>query len=143
MGQQSSGRIEGREMGGQPSNLFAGSTLYLDGADHHHSLDENLESIKRLFPLRDGYFGTKSKKRVRHIRAVNPEKKAMAFFKMLAYGGVGDILGPGKYRARMAGGDIVVLRIHSHSDGSPAIDLTIVSCSSIKNQKIHFIKREK
>lgn len=128
-------------------------TGYKGGADHYHSISENLPPLKEKYSYNDGYFGdkgnNKKNNKVRHIESSNPSRTAKDFYDSLTHGGkeepiydkrTGERIGK---KTTLADGSIVSWREVSSSDGSPAVDINIEYSSDsggIKQQKIHFVK---
>ncbi len=124
---------------------------YKGGADHYHSIGENVSGLSKDYPLSNGYFGTKGDSKdnsIRHIESSDPAATAKDFYDKAAHGGKeedildknGNIKGA---TTKMADGTIITWREVSSSDGSPAVDINIKhsdDSSGLKGQKIHFVK---
>ncbi len=124
---------------------------YKGGADHYHSIGENVSSLSKDYPLSNGFFGVKGNSNdnsIRHIVSSDPATTAKDFYDKAAHGGIeedildknGNIKGA---TTKMADGMVITWREVSSSDGSPAIDINIKyssNSSGIKGQKIHFVK---
>lgn len=124
---------------------------YKGGADHYHSLSENLPSLTEHYSLSNGYFGSKGNSNdnsIRHISSEDPSATAQSFYDSIAHGGYeryiydknGNVKGA---VTKLSDGTMITWRETSSSDGSPAIDINIDgsnSSSGIKTQKIHFVK---
>ena len=129
-------------------------TYYKGGASHYHSISENVSSLKRKYPYKDGYFGKKgdssTNAKVRHIESNDPQTTARASYDKAAYGGIeepiynkrtGDKIG---MKTTLADGSVITWRNVSSSDRSPAVDINISrsqDSGGVKEQKIHFVKR--
>ena len=113
---------------------------------HHHSIRENLSSLKNEYEFKDGYFGEQGEGRsfVRNIRSSDPEKTAKDFYDKAAHGGIEKEMSNGKgLYTKMKDGSIISYRNVSSSDGSPAVEINIRQSTDhgdIKYQKIHFVK---
>lgn len=127
-------------------------TSYKGGADHYHSISENIPALKGEYPYHDGYFGTKgdssTNSRIRHIQSPNPKETAKEFYDKLTHGGVEEPIYDKKTgieigkKTYLSDGSIISWRNVSHSDGTPAVDINIERSSDsggIKQQRIHFV----
>ena len=121
-------------------------TGFKGGASYHHTISENLTSLKKSYVFTDGYFGDKGEGRsfTRNIASENPSETAKDFFDKAAYGGLVQHMSNGKGKlVKMKDGSIVSHREISTSDGSPAVEINITrseGSGGIKKQKIHFVK---
>lgn len=127
--------------------------VYKGGADHYHSISENISSVASDYNLHDGLFGDRGKgssRKIRNISSDNPAVTAKDFYDKIAYGGIEQQLfkkdgSPNGWTTRMADGSIINWRpVSSSSDQSPAIDIfveTKATNGAITTQKIHFVKR--
>lgn len=116
---------------------------------NHHSISENLDTLKNDYGFHDGYFGNKSSSNPqrdrRNIVSDNPIETAKDFYDKIANGGIEKELDNGKgFMASMSDGTIITWRpISSSKDKSPAVDINIIFSKDhggIKQQKIHFVK---
>ena len=111
------------------------------------SFGDNKNELERKFPKTDGLFGTKgnsSKDSVRHINCKNPQKAAEEFYRAASKGGTETHIDGGKgMKSVMKDYVIVIHRVTSSSDGSPAIDINPKQSGVVKAQKIHFVKKGK
>lgn len=116
---------------------------------HHHSISENLDTLKNDYGFHDGYFGNQSSSNPqsdrRNIISDDPMKTAKDFYDKIAHGGVEKELDNGKgFMASMSDGTIITWRpVSSSKDKSPAVDINIIFSKDhggIKQQKIHFVK---
>lgn len=117
---------------------------------HHHSISENIVSLKSDYEFHNGYFGDKgisSYDSTRNIKTDRPLQESKNFYDKIAYGGIESELPNGKgYMTEMSDGSIITYREYESSDGSPVVDINIKysnDSSTIKQQKIHFVKRGK
>lgn len=119
------------------------------GGGYHSKADEqflsNLQKLERRFGTKsDGRFGKNAPRgSVRRIASPDPEGTAREFFQIASKGAQSiERKGQGFFKAKFADESIVVLRISSKSDGSPAINFRPSSGASrtLKSHKIHFIK---
>ncbi len=119
---------------------------YKGDTGHHHSITENLPSLKQSYDYHNGYFGEKSQgsARVRNIISDDPVKTAVDFYDKAAHGGIEHQMDNGKgVYTKMKDGSILSYREVSSSDGSPAVEINIKKSTDhgdIKYQKIHFVK---
>lgn len=102
--------------------------------------------MAREFPVtKDGYFGRKSRHRVRAIDCVNVVKTAERFYSLISRGGSHEEFPNNKgitvHRATLADGTVIVYRQITSSKGSPAVEININKPGWIKTQKIHFVER--
>ena len=126
---------------------------YKGGADHYHSISENIPIVIKDYPLFNGLFGELGEGRslaIRNIKSDDPQATAKDFYDKLGHGGIesklyykdGSVKG---LRVKMADGSVLNWRpVSSSPDKSPAVDIsveTIDNHGNIVTQKIHFIKR--
>ena len=116
------------------------------------SINSNIKAIKKRFGFNNsGYIAQKSKTNEKSNRreffSKDPIDSAKRLFRSLGRGGVqspirdkdGVIKG---WKRTMLGGDVITYRPRKSSDGSAVIDITISHSKVVKNQKIHFYKKE-
>ena len=117
------------------------------GVGLHHSLNDNLPDVTRRFPLAPcGKFGERGRNNARVIKSSAPVGTAYEFFNRISAGYVKITAIP--YRdggkkgcvATLKDGTKITIRKKSSSDGSPAVDINIVSPGRVKPHKIHFVK---
>lgn len=119
---------------------------YKGDTGHHHSITENLSSLKSDYKYQNGYFGDPGQGRsfVRNIKSSDPAKSAKDFYDKAAHGGIEKQMSNGKgVYTKMKDGSILSYRAVSTSDGSPAVEINIKQSNDhgeIKYQKIHFVK---
>ena len=119
---------------------------YKGDTGHHHSIKENLPSLKSEYKYQNGYFGDPGQGRdfVRNIKSDDPVKTAHDFYDKAAHGGIEKEMSNGKgVYTKMKDGSILSYREVSSSDGSPAVEINIKQSTDhgdIKYQKIHFVK---
>jgi len=126
---------------------------YKGGADHYHSVSENIPTVKRDYPLKNGYFGIPGQSRsndIRNIVSDNPSETAKDFYDKIAHGGIEKPLqkkdgSPNGWETTMSDGTIINWRpVSSSKDKSPAVDIFIskkAANGEVKTQKIHFVGR--
>ena len=124
---------------------------YKGGAEHYHSIGENLANLRRNYDYEGGYFGEQSPghdvdKRI--IASNDPLATARDFYDTGAYGGIERELDNGKgVRTDMADGTTFTFRKVSGSpDRSPAVNISIrksTDTGSVETQKIHFVLGDK
>jgi hypothetical protein len=107
---------------------------------------DNVPNLISRFKLNNnGYFGTKGKggKGTRNLDSNNPAKTAAEFSAIAskAYVSARPIPGKGTIYRMRDGGYIIYRRISS-SDGSPVVELSVNNVAGIRNQKIHFTRRQ-
>ncbi len=115
---------------------------------HHHTIAENINSLKSNYGFNNGYFGEQGQSRhisTRNIKSDNPIKDSKDFYDKITHGGIENKLPNGKgYMTEMSDGSIITYREYKSSDGSPVVDINIKYSKDnggIKQQKIHFVKR--
>lgn len=118
------------------------------GRGNKHSLNDNLADVTRRFPLVPcGKFGEQGRG-ARIIRSSAPIGTAYEFFNRITAGYVKIMTIP--YRdggkkgcvATLKDGTKITFRKKSASDGSPAVDINIVSPGRVKPRKIHFVRED-
>ncbi|MBQ6479539.1 MAG: hypothetical protein IJI45_00345 [Anaerolineaceae bacterium] len=124
---------------------------YKGGADHYHSISENISRVTETYPLHDGLFGDRGhggSRTIRNIASNDPAATAKDFYDKIAHGGIEKDLfkkdgSPNGKETKMADGSIINWRPVSSSDQSPAVDIFVSTKGAngrIVTQKIHFIK---
>ena len=125
---------------------------YKGGADHYHSVSENIPTVTKDYPLTNGLFGERGKGKsstIRNIKSDDPRATAKDFYDKLGHGGIESKLyykdGSEKgLQVKMADGTVLNWRpVSSSSDKSPAVDITVETNDdhgNIVTQKIHFVK---
>jgi hypothetical protein len=117
------------------------------------NINSNTAAVRKEFGLtQNGYIAQKSKTNGKTSRRVyystDPLSSAKKLFSTIGKGGVqstlkgkdGEVYG---WTRTMKGGDIITYRARKSSDGSSVIDIYIHnSHTGIRNQKIHFYKKE-
>ena len=108
------------------------------------TIDDNVDKMKKDYPLTSsGYFGEKGKN-VRVIKTDTPESTSTDFYKRLGNGGKSEPLSNGKgTRTILPDGSIIVHRLITSTPGSPAVDIKVIGKSKVRSQKVHFIKEDK
>lgn len=146
MGSGSSGYGIGAGGGGgtprsdSPSGAADGG--FKGGADHHHSIGENLDDVKSHYPYEDGYFGDEAgEPEKRHLYSDDPIATAHDFYDRAGYGGIEEPLPNGKgVRSTLADGTVITMREVSESDGTPVVEISIrrsTDSGGVEKQKIH------
>ena len=121
-------------------------TGYKGNADYHHSISENVGTLKENYKFSNGYFGDPGQGRTftRNVASDDPAAAAKDFFDKAAYGGIVSQMKNGKGETvKMKDGTIISYREVSKSDGTPAVEINISNSNDpagIKKQKIHFVK---
>ena len=119
---------------------------YKGDTGHHHSITENLSSLRADYKYNNGYFGNPGHGRgyVREIESDEPAATAKDFYDKAAHGGIEKEMSNGKgVYTKMKDGTILSYREVSSSDGSPAVEINIRQSNDhgdINDQKIHFTK---
>ena len=106
---------------------------YKGGADHYHSISENISHVTETYPLQDGFFGVRGKggsRAIRNIASKDPAATAKDFYDKIAHGGREKPLfkkdgSPNGWETKMADGSIINWRPTSSSDKSPAVDIFV------------------
>lgn len=122
------------------------------GRGEKHSLVDNLPNVEKRFALTvDGFFGKPSERKNSKSRIVEspaPVETAYDFFNRLTKGY--DIIRVVPQRNKKAKMSIAYMKDKSHvairktssSDGSPVVEIWVSSPGRVKDQKIHFVKKE-
>ena len=120
------------------SNKEEAKDLYDDDIS---SADRNAEYVKEKYGLNEnGYFAEKGKN-CRVYKSDDPIRDSIDFYQKFGRGGETKNLSNGKGTiTTLDDGTIIVHRIITSTEGSPAVSINIKSPCSIKTQKIHFIK---
>lgn len=126
--------------GGGGGGMFSGTK-----GNSVTSFSDNLPNLTSKYPLTStGYFGVKGQSgdsSIRNICSSNPRHDAKTFYSVASKGGQESPLPNGKgVMSKMSGGTRIVYRPISSSDGSPAVEITIIGPGNAKTQKIHFVK---
>ena len=105
------------------------------------NVDDNAEAMKDFYPLTaNGYFGEKGKN-TRVIKTPTPEATSVDFYQRLGEGGRTEMLSNGKgTKTILDDGTIIVHRLVTTTPNSPAVDIKVIHSSTVKKQKVHFIK---
>lgn len=114
-----------------------------------HSLMDNVHAMSDFYPLREGFFGKRSKRGnvARLIASTDPLRTAHDFYNRITQGLKSTPLPNGKgERATTPDGYTISIReVSSSPDHSPAIDIHIRKSTQpgeVKEQKIHFVKED-
>lgn len=108
------------------------------------TVEHNAQKMKKKYPLnKDGFFGEKGRNK-RVIYSKNQKTEAKRFYSKVSKGGKEESLSNGHgVRKIMKDGGVVSYREKTSTIDSPAVDLNKLKSGKVKNQKIHFIKKEK
>lgn len=99
----------------------------------------NAEALRAEFGYPNGLnWRLRKGKRLATIKADDPIATATMFASIASQGFVSEITNDKGYRRKLADGTIVVLRVVTSSEGSPAVDLNIADEEHVR--KIHFVK---
>ncbi len=107
------------------------------------TVDCNAHKNRKKYPTtKGGYFGVTGDNR-RVIYSKNQYKESEQFYSKMGKGGVEEPLpnGHGKKKIMKDGG-VVAYREETSTKGSPAVDFGKMK-GRVKNQRVHFIKKEK
>ncbi|MBQ8375273.1 MAG: hypothetical protein IJX98_06870 [Clostridia bacterium] len=106
------------------------------------TVEYNAQKMKKRYPLNEyGYFGESGDNK-RVIYAKNHERESRRFYSQVSKGGEEIPLDNGRgVKKIMRDGGVVVYRKKTKTPNSPAVDLGGMK-GKVKNQRIHFIKRE-
>ena len=76
-----------------------GTSIYKGGTTKHHSISDNIGSLKSNYKYSKGYFGDKGQGRdfTRNISSSNPVKTAKEFYDTASKGGIETTYAKGKY----------------------------------------------
>ena len=107
------------------------------------TVDYNAEKMSSKYPVNEnGKFGEKGDNS-RVIYAKNNIKESRKFYKKVSKGGVEQPLPKGNgVKKIMKDGGVVTHREKTSTPNSPAVDLNGLKGEKVKNQKIHFEKKE-
>ena len=88
-----------------------GTSIYKGGTTKHHSISDNIGSLKSNYKYSKGYFGDKGQGRdfTRNISSNNPVKTAKEFYDTASKGGIETTYGKGKY-TKLSDGTIMSYR---------------------------------
>ena len=108
------------------------------------SLESNAKAMASHYSYTlNGYFGQKGKN-CRIISSIDPINTSIDFYKKIGKGGTTTDLPNGKgTKTTLNDGTVIVHRIITSTKGSPAVEITVSGTPKIKNQKIHFVLKEK
>lgn len=120
-------------------------TIYKGNAAFYRSIGQNVLITASKYKYKNGLFGDNSKHgndRTRNIVSSDNVATAKDFYNKIAVGGIEQIVNSNMRITRMADGTVITMRIKSHSDGTPVVDINIKSSThtgGVKGQKIHFV----
>ena len=135
-------------MGQGYSGAYRGTTgADNEPADPTSSIAENARRMSAQFPIsRNGYFGIRDHKQIRVISCIDPIETSHVFFQRLTHGATHEIAtnnrGMEYQRATFADGSIVTYRVVTSTPDSPAVQISVTRAGPIRNQKIHFTRKE-
>jgi hypothetical protein len=124
-------------------------TGYKGGSQSYRSIGQNLLITSSKYSFKNGYFGENSihgSKDRRNIKSDENINTAHDFYNKIAFGGKENIVNSNMRITRMHDGTVITMRIKSHSDGTPVVDINIKNSTyagGIKSQKIHFTQEDK
>lgn len=124
-------------------------TYYKGYSTQYRSIGQNIMVVSQQYEFRGGYFGNNSphgNNSTRNIPSTDNLKTSKDFYDKIAYGGRERIINDNLRITRMHDGTVITIRVVSHSDGTPVVDINIKSSKhtgGIKTQKIHFIQEDK
>ena len=107
------------------------------------TVDYNAEKMSRKYPVNEnGYFGEQGiNKRI--IQSKNQVKESKKFYEKVSKGGAEEPLPKGNgVKKIMKDGGVVTHREKTSTPNSPAVDFGKMN-GKVKNQRIHFIKKER
>ncbi|MBE5807247.1 MAG: hypothetical protein E7317_02780 [Clostridiales bacterium] len=122
-------------------------TGYKGGSQIYRSIGQNILPTSAKFHYLNGRFGVNSPHgdlSTRQIVSKDNLATAREFYDTIAYGGIEQQHGSNMWITHMADGSIITMRLVSHSDGTPVVDINIrdsTHTGGVKNQKIHFVQR--
>lgn len=105
-------------------------------------IEVNSKTLIEKYGMSNGYFG-KAGKNVRVIESKDNYATAESFYNTISSGGCEYKLKNGHgVMTILPDGTRIVYRVVTKTQGSPAVEISISSSPKIKDQKIHFIKKE-
>ena len=107
------------------------------------TVDYNAQKMQKKYPTtKGGYFGVKGDNQ-RIIYAKNQYKESKQFYSKMSKGGAQEPLPNGHGEKKiMKDGGVVAYREKTSTPNSPAVDFGKMK-GRVKNQRVHFIKKEK
>ena len=121
-------------------------TGYKGNSKYYRSIGQNVLLAGSKYGYANGRFGENSvhgSNSTRNIFAADNLAAAKDFYDKIAFGGIEQTVDSNMKITRMADGTVVTMRVVSHSDGTPVVDINIKNSThsgGVKNQKIHFVK---
>lgn len=118
------------------------------GSKYYRSIGQNILITSSKYPYENGRFGVNSPhtgNKTRNIFSEDNIATARDFYDKISFGGIIKTYEKNIIVTYMADGSIISLRLTSHSDGTPVVDINITGSShtgGIKKQKIHFLKED-
>lgn len=123
-------------------------TGYKGGASFYRSIGQNVMAVSNIYSFQNGYFGENSihgGNDTRNIKSADNLKTAKDFYNKIAFGGKEQVINSNMRITRMHDGTVITMRVVSHSDGTPVVDVNIKKSThtgGVKKQKIHFVQEE-
>ena len=123
-------------------------TGYKGNSNIYRSIGQNVLITSNSYNYRGGFFGDNSKhggKSTRNISSEDNLKTANDFYSKIAYGGIEKVVNNNLRITRMNDGTVITMRVISHSDGTPVVDVNIKNSThtgGVKTQKIHFVQED-
>lgn len=123
-------------------------TTYKGNSVYFRSVGQNVMVTSKIYGFSHGFFGENSKHgndRTRNIFSSDNLAAAKDFYDKIAFGGKEHIVNDNMRITRMADGTVITMRVVSHSDGTPVVDINVKPSKhtgGVKSQKIHFVQEE-
>lgn len=121
-------------------------TGYKGNSKYYRSIGQNIAITGAKYGYSGGRFGDNSphgSNATRNITSPDNLATAKDFYDKIAFGGKEQKVNDNMRITRMHDGTVITMRVVSHSDGTPVVDINIKGSKhtgGIKNQKIHFVQ---
>ncbi len=121
-------------------------TGFKGNSKYYRSIGQNVMVTSSKYRYVNGRFGESSPhgdQSTRHIVSSDNLATAKDFYDKIAYGGIEQKFGSNMRITRMADGTIITMRVVSHTDGTPVVDINIIDSTNpggVKKQRIHFVQ---
>ncbi len=103
-------------------------TGYKGNSKYYRSIGQNIAITGNVYGYSNGRFGENSShgsSATRNIVSTDSLTTANDFYNKIAFGGIEKKVNSNMRITRMADGTVITMRIVSHSDGTPVVDINI------------------